>query len=136
MSGEAKLDIALSFLRTNLQPCLKEQIIEDLVKQGIDYSEPNAIINKLVKDGFLDVIENVQKIPDEYLEEWHLFTTTFMVLSFEGRMFIANGGYVWKKRKENTALIAQWIISIGMVIATSTLAWFEFWKYHYYIPCK
>jgi DNA-binding PadR family transcriptional regulator len=93
----AKLDAVLDCL--NKHRTEKHHKLEDLAPllneeyPSVDFGEITSILNKLEKDGYIEFDDRMVGIADEFSKTRRVYRITF-----EGRHFIENGGYVEEKK--------------------------------------
>lgn len=138
MNHFEKLDNVLRYLDSFREPnTFKEdkEIQDELIKRGLNYDafELWIILRKLYNDKYiLTQKEYVSYFEsDEYgMQELERLAHMFYI-TYDGRLFIKNNGYVRQHFHKKIRFYFDLISIILLSLGTVALAWIEIWNYCY-----
>jgi len=103
--------------------------VNDYMK-GVTEPDKHAILNKLVKDGLIEVKQSIHEI-NKYPDGLQIY-----LITFEGVLFLKQGGYSGEKRRKtiltNLRLVETWLIAIGAAAAAVYYLTQLYWEHHWF----
>lgn len=127
-----QLDYILGVINSENNPKTMNEILEGLNWNTSDFDASkivHLILIKLTKDEYITKVQTpFSNIPNTTINTYYI--------SFEGNVFIGNGGYGNKNRKEsiatNAVLINSLVVGVGAFFA---LVWVCFQIYDWFHKC-